>query len=162
LPAGAVLTGSTVTGEEFKFELRSVERGAANLIKLFSNTHTGLIMEGKDGALAHGAKSDIADLTVGGETRNSIHISPPFQGILAGETYVEYEVQVPATRPVLSFSIGLDDGLSTAADIICRVSVDKKELWRERVSSGAWQSKRIDLSAYAGESVRLRLITGLS
>ena len=61
----------------------------------------------------------------------------------------------------LRFSVGLRDSVNGRSDgVTFRVLANGQEVWRLHTTGESWHDARVDLSPYAGTTLRLRLLTG--
>src|SRR5262249_11745214 len=124
-----------------------------------SRARTGVRWQGADYPIGYGAVVAIQTNTVGGESRTGIFIHPPFTGQPGGETFAEYTIPIPSGNPGLRFSVGIDDGASCTDGVTFRVTVNGNEIWSRNFNRGAWHDVALSLSAYAGTTAPLRLIS---
>lgn len=86
---------------------------------------------------------------------------PPYKhGV--GYVYAEFPAALPAGSPWLEFDLGFRDGSTSRDGCRFRVSVEhegKRAVVFDEVYAalGAWAPRQVDLSAYAGEEVAVRL-----
>ncbi|HTP97859.1 MAG TPA: DUF6259 domain-containing protein [Casimicrobiaceae bacterium] len=114
---------------------------------------------GIDGPVGFGATVTVGTATVAGVARQGIFMHPPYaQGHAGGETFVEWSLPVPPST-AFTFSVGVDDGATCTDGVTFRVAVNGTEAWRQNVLHQGWTDGRVDLSAYAGTTVRLRIVT---
>ena len=145
----------------------------ADLVEIAGNAATGILVNGRQEPLSAGGDFTASPTPCGGEALPAIGGHPPYQGTTAGGlTYGEFALSVPAKgKTVLRFAIGLRD-LPTAeliaADqkeplsdgVTFTISANHQELFREHWLRGKWGHREVDLSAFRGKSVTLRLSTG--
>ncbi|MBI2299264.1 MAG: hypothetical protein HYU66_10045 [Armatimonadetes bacterium] len=155
------------------FRLAGQTAVVADLVETAASAGTGILVDGRPESLSAGAQFSAVPGASGGEALPAIAAHPPYQGTTAGGlTYGEYLVAVPAKgRTLLRFALGLGDltdPQQAAADqqkplsdgVTFVVSVDGKELFGEHWLRGKWARREVDLSAYRGKPVVLRLATG--
>jgi hypothetical protein len=118
----------------------------------------GVRFQGVDTGIGNGALATPMSATVGGVTRSTIALDPPFLGQIGGETFIEYRVPV-ASNGVVQFSVGIADGAACSDGVTFRVTANEFELWRQHVMPGAWQDVALTLAAFAGKTVALRFIS---
>ncbi len=102
-----------------------------------------------------------------GERRRALAVHPPWRGGW-GETWCEYRVALPAAGPLaLEFATAIRDHSATepASDgVQFRVLADGgagfKELFSRFSDAKVWEPASVDLDAFAGKTIRLRLQTG--
>jgi hypothetical protein len=120
------------------------------------NASMGIRHNASDFPIANGAVVQIQTIPAGGQTRSGIFIHPPWQGQLGGETFLQYSVPVPAGA-TLQFDLGVSD-LATCTDgVTFRVTVSGAELFSEHITRTGWQHRSVNLSAFGGMTVPLRL-----
>ena len=160
IPAGNVLGSDTfVTSAVGRFDFGApVAAGAFDFEDLLSAL-LGIHYQGSDWPLAYGAVVVPTTMTVGGVARSALNIQTPWQGQIGGETFAEYSVPVSAGGQ-LRFSVGIGDGATCNNDgVTFRVTVNDLELYSQNYHPGAWHDGAVDLSAYANQTVRLRIIS---
>jgi hypothetical protein len=155
------------------FRLGGQTAVVADLVESAASAATGILVRGQQEPLSSGGDFSATQASCGGEALPAIGAHPPYQGNTAGGfSYGEYAITIPAKgKTLLQFAIGLRDlndpqlvaadlkkPLSDGVDFM--VSVDGKELFRENWLRGKWAWREVDLSAYRGKSVILRLATG--
>jgi hypothetical protein len=120
----------------------------------------GATHDGMDGPLPLGNLVLAKTTTAGGVARQGIFMHPPDAQAGAGEeTFAEWSLALP-TSAVFTFSVGVDDAAGTCTDgVTFRVVVNGVQAWRQHVLHQGWIDGRVDLSAYAGTTVRLRIAT---
>ena len=106
--------------------------------------------------------------TRGGVARAGFSVHPPYRGG-PGVTWNDFRLALPAGKPaVLKFFTALRDSAPSepASDgtefkvIVIDDAFVEKELFTRFSDSKAWQPAAVDLGAYAGQRVTLRLWTG--
>jgi hypothetical protein len=155
------------------FRLAGQTSIVADFIDLAGAAASGILVKGRQAPLSAGAAFGTSEASSGGEAMAAINAHPPYEGDnLGGLTYGEFPVTIPATgKTVLRFAIGLRDlpdaaladadkvkPLSDGVDF--RIAIEGKELFHEQWLRGQWAHREVDLSAYAGKSVIVRLTTG--
>jgi hypothetical protein len=159
-PDVKVGAGTLVTPDYAYFELETAERQAFDFVSAFWDAKRGTLFNKKEYPLIYGARAEISRLVVGGELRNSVLFMPPPWGAVNGATFVEYVVPVPAARKVtFKFETGLSDGAVNSDGALFAIQLDGQTVWQKTIYRGGWNEGSLDLSAYAGRSVRIRLIT---
>ncbi|MBN1342372.1 MAG: hypothetical protein JXQ73_06815 [Phycisphaerae bacterium] len=100
--------------------------------------------------------------TVGGQAKTAIFMHPPFKtGV--GYTFAKIPVALPTGTPCLEFSLGFREGSTTTDGCLFKVVVIDKDEEREVFAKqyarlSQWSPQRVDLSAYAGKRICLKLI----
>jgi len=105
-----------------------------------------------------------ANLSVGrvtrGATKDAIVMHPPWKPG-GGTIFVEYWIALPQTKPiVLTFTNAIRDhsaGEPASDGVTFRVSIDDNVVFERHTDSKRWVDGSVDLSAYAGRKVLLRL-----
>ena len=133
------------------------------------DARTGVRLNGEEVALERGGTFRVADCRAGGVSKESIFAHPPWQGLPGGttaeaglgETFGEYEFALPAERPAfLAFGIALRDDVNGRSDgATFRVLVNGKAVFGKHWPESRWDENTVDLAAYAGQTVRLQLVT---
>jgi hypothetical protein len=104
----------------------------------------------------------------GGVSRAGFAIHPPYRGG-PGVTWNDFKLALPAGKPaVLTFYTALRDHGATepASDgtefkvVVVDEALVEKELFTRFSDSKAWEPAAVDLGAYAGQRITLRLWTG--
>ncbi|MCF7847896.1 MAG: hypothetical protein K9M45_03510, partial [Kiritimatiellales bacterium] len=117
---------------------------------------------------ASGTQLSCGTTTRGGVPRAGFVVHPPYRGA-HGVTWNDFKLALPAGKPaVLTFFTALRDHRNTepASDgtefKVMVVGTDdvEKELFTRFSDSKMWEPAEVDLSAYAGQPVTLRLWTG--
>jgi len=155
------------------FRLAGQTAVVADLVELAGTAAAGILVDGRQEPLSAGASFSTNQAVSGGEAMAAIYAHPPWQGAaLGGLTYGEFPVTIPARgKTVLRFAIGLgdlqDQGLIEADrkeplsdGVTFAIAVDGEEVFREHWLRGSWGRREVDLSAYRGKAVILRLTTG--
>jgi hypothetical protein len=108
----------------------------------------------------------IEDVTVGGQKRPGVCMHPPWEKKQVGTIVAEFPVQLPNTKPLrLSFAnavidTGHGDGVTFRVRV---VPLDAPEgtlgtpLFDRHTAAKSWQEGEVDLSAWAGQAIRLQL-----
>jgi hypothetical protein len=110
-----------------------------------------------------GAMYYTGDLPVGGVTKKGIFMHPPYTGGV-GYAWAELKpLQLPNTPCLFHSFIGIRDGANPSDGVLFRVElVDAQgkthQLAEATGVQGEWREIRADLSPFAGQTVRLRLI----
>lgn len=154
------------------FVLSGQSAVVADLVETATSAAVGILVGGRQEPIGSGASFKVAQTACGGEALPGIMAHPPYEGNTAGGlTYGEYVVSVPASgRTLLRFAMGLGDltdarqaaedkvtPLSDGATFI--VSADGRRLFSEHVLRGLWVWREVDLTAFKGRSIVLRLST---
>lgn len=159
LPAGVQVGPETMVSPGFAY-FQLAPTPAYDFLGNFWAAKPGITYNGVDGPVEFGAQAHIGSATAGGVTRQGIFMPPPYeQGHAGGETFVEWQVPVPASA-WFSFSVGVDDSAGTCTDgVTFRVAVNGAEAWRQNVLHQGWVDGYVDLSSFAGTTARLRIVT---
>ncbi len=100
----------------------------------------------------------------GGVPRACIFSHPPFGARKTGYVFGIYDLTLPANRQTfLEFWMGMRDGLDRTDGVTFRVMVTDQDGTETRVFSQhhqaiSWQEAEVDLSAFAGKAVKLKLV----
>jgi hypothetical protein len=126
----------------------------------------GVNFSGSDAASGTHMSRDTS--TRGGVARAGFMIHPAYRGA-PGVTWNEFKLALPANKPaVLKFFTALRDNSATepASDgtefkvFVITADHAEKELFTRFSDSKTWEPASVDLSAYAGQHLTLRLWTG--
>ena len=129
-------------------------------------TELGVNFSGADPA--SGTHMSREPATRGGVTRAGFAIHPPYRGA-PGVTWNDFKLALPANKPaVLKFFTALRDSSATEplSDgtefkvFVLAANGVEKELFTRFSASKTWESAAVDLGAYAGQHITLRLWTG--
>ncbi|MDD4017401.1 MAG: hypothetical protein PHV28_05600 [Kiritimatiellae bacterium] len=146
-----------------------LDSGAACRVSVCQNGKTvdlGVGFNGMDKASGMHMRHDTS--VCGGIPRVGFSVHPPYFG-KPGVTWNDFKVSLPAGKPaVLTFFTALRTPLSNKPSSdgtefkVFVIGEDKaeKELFTRFSDSRAWEPARVDLGAYAGQSVTVRLWTG--
>ena len=98
-----------------------------------------------------------------GERRPALQIHPPWRKGW-GEVWADYDLALPAVKPIaLTFATAIRDtapGEGASDGVAFKVLADGKSLFERFTSAKQWEAASVDLSAYAGRRVTLRLWAG--
>jgi len=103
------------------------------------------------------------DLAVGGVSKSGIFMHPPYMGGV-GYTWAEFgPITLPAAPSEFAAFVGIRDGGDPSDGVLFRVEVTDSQGRRHSLGDmlgvqKAWRPFNVDLSPFAGQSVRLRLI----
>lgn len=165
LPAGARLAlgaGTLVTPQFSYFSVLPPpsQTGFDFLANLWL-ANAGVRYNGTDDPLANGSSVSLQTMTVGGVSRPGIYCQPPWMAQYGGEAFFEYSVPVPAGGARLSFAAGILDfeiGLRKGP-MTFKVEINGATVWQQDVSTGAWQSGSVNLTSWAGLTVKVRFVS---
>ena len=118
----------------------------------------GVRFQGSDTPLGNGAVVHPAVIIAGGVSRSGLFLHPPWQGQVGGETFVAYQVAVPAGA-VLRFGVGVADNASCTDGVTFEVAVGGSVLWSQHYLKDGWHDHAMSLAAFAGATVPLRIIS---
>jgi hypothetical protein len=158
VPPGIEIGPDTMIGPDFAyFDFRPVP--LFDFYKELWTAKIGITYGGADLPLGDGATAQVQEASVGGVVRPALFMAPPWQAHAGGETFVEWQVTVDGPS-VFSFSAGVSDGATCDTDgVTFRVEVNGLILWQQNIFMGRWVEASVDLSPYAGSTVRLRLVS---
>ncbi len=117
---------------------------------------------------ASGTHMSVGTAMRGGVSRAGFLVHPPYRGD-AGVTWNDFKLALPANKPaVLKFFTALRDTGPTepASDgtefkvVVIGADKAEKELFTRFSASKTWEPAAVDLCAYAGQHITLRLWTG--
>ena len=173
-PHVSVLPENTVVSwarrDEAKLVLSLTERHADKwfgLVDRLPDARTGVRMNGEEVDLERGGSFRVTECRAGGIDKESVFAHPPWQGVPGGtaaglgETFGEYVIALPAERPaVFAFGVALRDQVNGRSDgTTFRVLVNGEAVFEKHWPESRWDENTVDLSAYAGQTVRLQLVT---
>ncbi len=162
LPEGTIARGLRTSDDFLLFDLATPPRGI-DLRAAFDDAALGVTIDGKDSPLGSQAVFVQSHDTCGGKSMDSLFSHPPWDyehGVI-GEAFAEWTVKVPADgKPALYFSFGLRDGAEKTDGVTFSVRADGKELLRRDWQKCEWLPCRIDLTPYAGRTIKLRFVIG--
>jgi Domain of unknown function (DUF6259) len=152
---------ATLATPEFAYyRMLPVEAPVPDLFDAFFHATSGITRNGVDSPLSDGALAFDTTMVVGGSARRAIFTHPPINAPGA-ETFVEYALTIPdAYSATLSFAVGILDSAipGRKGPMTFRVAVNGSTLWQQDVTTGAWREGTLDLGAYAGQLLALRLV----
>ncbi|MGH9445796.1 MAG: hypothetical protein ACRD3O_08735, partial [Terriglobia bacterium] len=160
LPAGMkVGTDTLVTQDYAYYQIAPINPPLWDFAQAFQDAQTGTIINTQDYPMGFGAAATITQQTVGGVERDpALLLLPPDNGV-QGATYAEYQVAIPQGNSVqLEFDAGISDFGTQSDGATFAVWVNGQEKWRQVIQRGSWKTFSVDLSAYAGQTVKLRFI----
>ncbi|CAN5600425.1 hypothetical protein BH10ACI4_BH10ACI4_24550 [soil metagenome] len=144
------------------FEIEGSTTNWFDFVSEFAGAQKGTIYNLKEYGAINGAVIAIGSTIVKGVFYDSVLFEhPPYQQALGGSDFVEYTVQVPVAPAVtLSFGTALSDGSAQSDGVLFGVQVNSQTLWKATVLPGTgWNNGTVDLTPYAGKSIKLRLLT---
>ena len=126
LPAGVQVGPETMVSSGFAY-VQLLPTPPYDFLGNFWAAKPGITYNGVDGPLGFGAQAQIESTTAGGVTRQGIFMPPPCCQRAGGETFVEWQVPIPASAR-FSFSVGVADSAGTITDSVTfRVAVNGVE-----------------------------------
>lgn len=160
LPGDVMLDNQTIqTPDSMLLALRPASRLVFDAVESIGRAKAGMLSldDGDIGLPVSGpaAVSTGNDLRVGGQGRTAILVHPPGG---PASTYLDFPVTLPANSR-LTFSTGILDGAQRTEPVRFSVCVDDVEIWRCETVPGRWAPATVDLSPFAGRSVRIRFLT---
>lgn len=161
LPASVKLgLGTLVAGDYGFFELENVPTSNFAFIQEFWTAKIGINLgTSTDFRPTSGAIAQVTQTLVEGKLRDPVIVmQPPFGAVLGAATFVEYEVPVPATPSVLHFSAGMSDFGTRSDGALFKVTVNGGQVWREEIRLGQWMPGQVDLTPWAGQTVKIRFL----
>lgn len=143
------------------FQLDSVPPAPYSFFDEFESTRKGTQYGRVDYPVINGATISIQRMFAGSQLSNAtIFMSPPYRRVLGGASYVEFDVPIPIASSVsFLFDYAISDGAPRGDGAWMAVWIDGVEAWRGLVTAGQWHSNSVDLSAYSGRTVKLRILT---
>ncbi len=136
-----------------------------DFVTRFSEARLGIVFEdSRDAPLAYGAYFQAGEAVCGGVARRALRSNPPWDGNPTwGSPFAEFDLDLPVVKEPLTlrFAYGREDGSQQSDGISFRVLADGKELFRRHTDEKKWHEASVDLSAYAGRKVKLRLLSDI-
>ncbi len=162
LPEGTIARGLRSSADFLLFDLATPPQGF-DLRKAFVDANLGITIDGQDRPLGSQAIFVESRDVCGGKTKESLFSHPPWDsehGVI-GEAFAEWTVKIPPDgKPALDFFVGLRDGAEKGDGVTFSVRVDGKELLRQDWQKCEWLPCRVDLTPYAGRTIKLRFVIG--
>jgi len=128
----------------------------------------GFALRGRDevigGATVYDGAWYVAKEASGGVERSCLFAHPPWGDGRAGYVFALYDLSLPPGEPAsFRFWMGIRDGYQSTDGVTYQVEVvDARGRAHQLLSQGhnahAWKQVRVDLSAFAGQRVKLKLI----
>ncbi len=142
------------------FELERITPPAYDFVRGFAEAKQGVIYDGKDYQLGFGAAVQQTRTLIAGEVKGPVLLMQPPSRARGGATFVEYPLALPAPDwpAVLTFGVGLSDFGPRSDGALFVIRIDGTEVFREEVGTSRLVTREIDLTPWAGRTVRLRLI----
>jgi hypothetical protein len=157
LPAGVSVGTDTIVSPNFA--LLDLKVPSFDFLDHLWAARIGTTHNGADGLLAYGATAHLQTTTAGGVAQQGIFMHPPYtHGYAGGETFVEWPLSM-SQPSIFSFSVGVDDGATCTDGVTFRVVVNGAEAWQQHVLHQGWVQGSLDLSAYVGKELNLRIVT---
>jgi hypothetical protein len=161
IPSFTRLGEATFTTPKYAFfELARVERPGYDFISNFRTARLGVLYGTRDLPLAGGAISLMTRTLVGGNlVTPSVIVIPPSQ-LMNAAAFFEYEVEVPQGDDVrFQFEVGLSDFGRRSDGALVAVWINGTSAWRQEIKLGPITPVSIDLDAYRGQKIKLRMLT---
>ncbi|MGC8668168.1 MAG: NPCBM/NEW2 domain-containing protein [Chthonomonadales bacterium] len=160
LATGTVVARAQVTGRFALFRLVPHRKIVADLIRLLPEARPGVTWDGTDHPLGSGATAEVVEMPSGSDVEPAILEHPPWQAHVDGQTFIEYSLSLPSgSRYALQFTYGLADTARKSDGVHFRITANGRELWSADTAERRRIPAEVDLSAYAGHELQLRLIT---
>jgi len=173
LPPSALQTGAVAVALHLADAVAAVEitltrHVADHAIPLPANRAAGMCLRGKPetaiDSAATGAQLHNASSICGGETKaKALFMHPPYRDGV-GYTFARYALALPERPLVLRGAVGKQDGSDPGDGILFRVLVEdaagaRTEVANRTVTAHAWHAFEAALAPWAGQHVRLLLVT---
>lgn len=160
LTQGAVLQRCQRTERFALFRLAPQEKVVADLIRLLPQARAGTIWGGQDHPLEFGGVAEQVEMPSGSDVEPAILEHPPWQAHSDGQTFIEYRLSLPSgSQYTLKFAYGLADTAAKSDGVAFSVMANGRKVWTAFTKERRRILQEVDLSAYAGSSLRLRLVT---
>jgi len=170
LPAGLIVARTRCDEWKFVVRIRELHTDCwLDLAAEIGDAHTGIILDGTEGELERGASFRRTKATCAEISRDGIFAHPPWQAVPGrtaqglGDTFGEFELDLPRNRTAeLCFDVGLRDGVEGRSDgVTFAVQVNGEERFSTHWAESEWSEQRVALDDFAGQRVRLRLVTSV-
>jgi len=161
LPANYKLGLGSLTDKKYGyFEVDAVSTRWFDFVADLPKARKGVLYE-RDYPLLNGALVSVGRASVGKELRNSALLTiPPTRNNLNGATFVEYQIAVPDLPKVeFHFEVGVADLNGISDGMLFGVQINGTSQWRKVVLPGKWEQSSIDLTAFGGSTVSVRLLS---
>ena len=165
--SGKMIVGTPMMDEnKAMFELRDVP--AANtfdFIDRVTEAETGIVVDGKVGALDHGGSFIPTMDRCGLVHKRALFAHPPWRvrvkGKAPAKTFGRFSVAIPAGhQAVLELAVGLRDAVDGRSDgVQFRVEVNGEAVFDEFWTKSEWKDVSVPLDKWAGKTVSVALIT---
>ena len=144
------------------FEIDGADRNWFDFVEEFAGAKLGTIYNLTDYGVIDGAVIGVGSATVKGVFYDSVIFEhPPYLQALGGSDFIEYSIPIPVAPKVsLSFNAGIADGNSQSDGVLFGVQINGQTAWKATVlPDKGWTAGTVDLTSYAGTTVKLRLLT---
>jgi hypothetical protein len=144
------------------FEIDSSNPNWFDFVEQLPAASKGTIYNLKEYRVINGAVIGAGGVLVKGSFYGDvIYEHPPYAQALGGSSFIEYNLPVPiAPKVTLTFDTAIADGNEQSDGVIFGVQINQQTAWRSTVLPGTgWNSGSIDMTPYAGTTVKLRLLT---
>jgi hypothetical protein len=163
VPTNMVIGSDTLrTAQYGMFEIDGSNPDWYNFITEFPGAAKGTIYNSKQYGVIDGATIGVGSAVVKGVFYDSVIFEhPPFEFAIGGADFIEYNVPVPvAPKVTLAFNVAIADDTGKSDGVLFGVQVNDQTLWKQTILQGTgWNSESIDLTPYAGTTVKMRFLT---
>jgi hypothetical protein len=153
-----ILRGFRCTERFLLADLEAVQR-SFDLTRHVSDARVGINVDGADAPLGRQGQFAPGAAIVGRAQKPGFAAHPPWTSAagVIGTVYAEWDLPVPQEPSRLEFAVGLRDGAEKSEGVTFLVHIDGAEVLRQDWKRCEWLPCRVDLSGYAGQTVKLRL-----
>ena len=161
LPNGVIVKEARVTENAALFQLdRADSSYEIDLLSILHLARTGIVLNGEELPRQKGATFHRTGTFISGIRKEAIDAHPPWQDGISGDAFGEWTLALPDSPSIsLDFYIGLAEGAIHSNGVTFVVSLQGDEIFRRHHNEQKWQLISLDLTAYRGQQVTLRLTT---
>ncbi len=159
LPDGVSLGLSSFSSADYGyFEFHKNQPAAYDFIQQFQIARRGTSYVLHDLPMGLGASAEVTRTIVSGKVYSPvIAMRPPYR-LPGAVVFIEYDVAVPVNNPRLSFSAGISDFAVGSDGCWFVARIDGVDIWKADLKVGQVVPASVDLSRWAGKTVKLRLL----
>ena len=160
LPSSVKLGANSLVSDGYAlFEISRAGQSTFDFLGGFLVAKLGTRYGDQDYPLINGSQALIGTMTVEDKFEpNLMLLFPPWK-TSGGAAWVEYLVPVPNSPKVsLNWQVALADAAVSQSDgAIVAVKLEDRVAWQKTLQEGGWNEVSLDLTPYAGRTIRIRL-----
>jgi hypothetical protein len=160
--SSVVLSSSSFATRDYAyFGLERVPPESFDFTQAFSGARLGTIYNGTEYPLGFGAFAMQTRSLIGGDLKTPVVLMQPPSRLSGAVIYIEFHVPIAGPEfpdPILTFAAGMSDFATRTDGALFVVRVNGTEVWRTEITSRGLVPAEIDLSRWAGQTVRIRFI----